>query len=70
MSTVLNAGPAVLLATSDQGDIDLSSPTGELMAQIKTAVSEHEIAMMRVRSAGPPPAGRAGIAKWSTRSAT
>jgi DNA invertase Pin-like site-specific DNA recombinase len=39
----------VLLATTGQGVIDLFSPTGVLMAQIKTAVSEHEIAMMRVR---------------------
>ncbi|MCV7179546.1 recombinase family protein [Mycolicibacterium sphagni] len=39
----------VLLATTGQGEIDLDSPTGILAAQIKTAVSEHEIAMMRVR---------------------
>jgi DNA invertase Pin-like site-specific DNA recombinase len=39
----------VHLATTGQGDIDLFSPTGILAAQIKTAVSEHEIAMMRVR---------------------
>ena len=41
----------VLLATTGQGDIDLYSPTGVLTAQIKTAVSEHEIAMMKVRHA-------------------
>lgn len=39
----------ILLATSNNGDIDLSTPAGELMATIKTAVSTHEIAMMRVR---------------------
>ncbi|WP_046317824.1 recombinase family protein [Mycobacterium sp. UM_Kg1] len=42
-------GRPILLATTGQGDIDLSSPTGVMMAQVKTAVSEHEIAMMRVR---------------------
>lgn len=42
-------GRPVPLATTGQGDIDLFSPTGVMMAQIKTAVSEHEIAMMRVR---------------------
>lgn len=42
-------GRHVPLATTGQGDIDLYSPTGVLAAQIKTAVSEHEIAMMRVR---------------------
>jgi DNA invertase Pin-like site-specific DNA recombinase len=39
----------VPLATTGQGDIDLYSPTGVLAAQIKTAVSEHEVSMMRVR---------------------
>jgi hypothetical protein len=42
-------GRPAKLATTGQGEIDLHSPTGVLMAQIKTAVSEHEIAMMRVR---------------------
>lgn len=42
-------GRKVPLATTGQGDIDLYSPTGVLAAQIKTAVSEHEIAMMKVR---------------------
>ena len=42
-------GRPVALATTGQGDIDLFSPTGVMMAQIKTAVSEHEIAMMKVR---------------------
>ncbi|WP_073698451.1 recombinase family protein [Mycobacterium sp. ST-F2] len=42
-------GRPVLLASTNQGEIDLSSPTGVMMAQVKTAVSEHEIAMMRVR---------------------
>ena len=39
----------ILLATSNNGDIDLSTPSGVLTATIKTAVSEHEIAMMRIR---------------------
>jgi DNA invertase Pin-like site-specific DNA recombinase len=42
-------GREVKLATTGQGGIDLFSPTGVMMAQIKTAVSEHEIAMMKVR---------------------
>lgn len=42
-------GRPVKLATTGQGEIDLFSPTGVLQAQIKTAVSEHEVAMMRVR---------------------
>ena len=42
-------GRHVPLATTGQGDIDLYSPTGVLTAQIKTAVSEHEVAMMSVR---------------------
>jgi DNA invertase Pin-like site-specific DNA recombinase len=58
-------GRKIKLATTGQGEIDLFSPTGVLMAQIKTAVSEHEIAMMRVRQQR---AGRAraqlGKPKW------
>ena len=42
-------GRKVALATTGQGDIDLYSPTGVLAAQIKSAVSEHEIAMMKIR---------------------
>ena len=42
-------GREIKLATTGQGDIDLYSPTGVLTAHIKAAVSEHEIAMMRVR---------------------
>ncbi len=42
-------GRRVPLATTGQGDIDLYSPTGVLAAQIKTAVSEHEVAMLKVR---------------------
>jgi DNA invertase Pin-like site-specific DNA recombinase len=42
-------GRKIPLATTGQGDVDLYSPTGVLTAQIKTAVSEHEIAMMKVR---------------------
>lgn len=39
----------ILLATSNNGDIDLSTPSGVLTATIKTAVSEHEISMMKLR---------------------
>ena len=39
----------IKLATSNNGKIDLSTPGGVLTATIKTAVSEHEIAMMQVR---------------------
>jgi DNA invertase Pin-like site-specific DNA recombinase len=39
----------IKLATSNNGDIDLSTPSGVLTATIKTAVAEHEIAMMKVR---------------------
>jgi len=42
-------GRPILFATTGQGEIDLYSPAGVLTAQIKTAVSEHEIAMMKVR---------------------
>jgi DNA invertase Pin-like site-specific DNA recombinase len=42
-------GRQIPLATTGQGEIDLYSPTGVLTAQIKTAVSEHEVAMMKVR---------------------
>jgi DNA invertase Pin-like site-specific DNA recombinase len=58
-------GRKIPLATTGQGEIDLYSPTGVLTAQIKTAVSEHEIAMMkiRMRRAGSQRAER-GIPKW------
>jgi len=39
----------IKLATSNNGDIDLSTPSGVLTATIKTAVAEHEVAMMRIR---------------------
>jgi DNA invertase Pin-like site-specific DNA recombinase len=42
-------GREIKLATTGQGEIDLYSPTGVMTAQIKTAVSEHEIAMMKIR---------------------
>jgi DNA invertase Pin-like site-specific DNA recombinase len=42
-------GREVKLATTGQGEIDLYSPAGVLTAQIKTAVSEHEVAMQKVR---------------------
>ena len=42
-------GRRIPLATTGQGDIDLNSPAGVMMAQVKTAVSEHEVAMMKVR---------------------
>lgn len=55
----------ILLATSNNGDIDLTTPSGVLTATIKTAVSEHEVAMMRVRQlrAARQRAER-GIPKW------
>jgi DNA invertase Pin-like site-specific DNA recombinase len=45
----MSLGREVKLATTGQGDVDLYSPTGVLAAQIKTAVSEHEVAMLKVR---------------------
>jgi recombinase/recombinase-like zinc beta ribbon protein len=42
-------GRPIKFATTGQGDIDLYSPTGIFAMQIKTAVSEHEVAMMRIR---------------------
>jgi DNA invertase Pin-like site-specific DNA recombinase len=42
-------GREIKLATTGQGDVDLYSPTGVMMAQVKTAVSEHEVAMLKVR---------------------
>ena len=39
----------IKLATTGQGEIDLYSPAGVLTAQIKTAVTEHEISMMKIR---------------------
>lgn len=42
-------GREIKLATTGQGEIDLYSPTGVMMAQVKTAVSEHEVAMLKVR---------------------
>lgn len=55
----------ILLATSNNGDIDLSTPSGVLTATIKTAVSEHEVAMMkiRMRRAAVQKAER-GLPKW------
>ena len=55
----------ILLATSNNGDIDLSTPSGVLTATIKTAVSEHEISMMKIRmsrAANRRPSGV--IPKW------
>ncbi|EJZ09468.1 recombinase family protein [Mycolicibacterium vaccae] len=39
----------ILLSTNRQGDIDLDSPSGVLMAQMNTSFAEHEIAVMKVR---------------------
>lgn len=57
----------ILLATSNNGDIDLSTPSGVLTATIKTAVSEHEISMMkiRMRRAAVQKADR-GLPQWKT----
>jgi len=58
-------GRHVPLATTGQGDIDLCSPTGVLQAQIKTAVSEHEVAMLKVRQRrAARQRAEQGIAKW------
>jgi DNA invertase Pin-like site-specific DNA recombinase len=58
-------GRKIPLATTGQGDIDLYSPTGVLTAQIKTAVSEHEIAMMKVRMRrAARHRAEQGIPKW------
>jgi DNA invertase Pin-like site-specific DNA recombinase len=58
-------GRKIPLATTGQGDIDLYSPTGVLTAQIKTAVSEHEIAMMKVRQRrAARQKAEQGIPKW------
>ena len=55
----------ILLATSNNGDIDLSSPSGVLTATIKTAVSEHEVAMMRIRmKRAARQKAEQGIPKW------
>ena len=54
----------IQLATSNNGDIDLTTPRGVLTATIKTAVSEHEIAMMRIRmKRAARHEGRAGCAE-------
>jgi DNA invertase Pin-like site-specific DNA recombinase/ribosomal protein L37AE/L43A len=39
----------IKLATSNNGDLDLSTPAGMMTATIKTAVSTHEIDMMKIR---------------------
>jgi hypothetical protein len=55
----------ILLATSNNGDIDLSTPSGVLTATIKTAVSEHEVAMMRIRmKRAARMKAKQGIPKW------
>ena len=55
----------ILLATSNNGDIDLSTPTGVLTATIKTAVSEHEVAMMRIRmKRAARQRAEQGLPKW------
>ncbi|MGH3522001.1 MAG: recombinase family protein, partial [Mycobacterium sp.] len=58
-------GRKIPLATTGQGDVDLYSPTRVLAAQIKTAVSEHEIAMMKVRQRrAARQKAEQGIPKW------
>lgn len=55
----------ILLATSNNGDIDLSTPSGVLTATIKTAVSEHEVAMMKIRMRrAARQRAEQGIPKW------
>ncbi len=56
----------ILLATSNNGDIDLSTPSGVLTATIKTAVSEHEVAMMKIRMRrAARQKAEQGIPKWT-----
>jgi DNA invertase Pin-like site-specific DNA recombinase len=56
----------ILLATSNNGDIDLSTPSGVLTATIKTAVSEHEISMMKIRMRrAARQKAELGIPKWT-----
>jgi DNA invertase Pin-like site-specific DNA recombinase len=56
----------IKLATSNNGDIDLSTPSGVLTATIKTAVSEHEIAMMKIRMRrAARQKAEQGIPKWT-----
>ncbi len=58
-------GREIRLATTGQGEIDLYSPTGVMMAQIKTAVSEHEISMMKVRQRrAAQQKAEKGLPKW------
>lgn len=61
----LFAARGIKLATTNSGDIDLASPQGMMIAQIKTAVSQHEVAMMKLRMkrAARDKAER-GIPKW------
>ncbi|MCA9642510.1 MAG: recombinase family protein, partial [Myxococcales bacterium] len=55
----------ILLATSNNGDIDLSTPSGVLTATIKTAVAEHEISMMKVRMLrAARQKAEQGVPKW------
>lgn len=57
----------ILLATSNNGEIDLFTPSGVLTATIKTAVSEHEIAMMRTRMKRVArQKAEQGVPKWTT----
>ena len=54
-----------LLATSNNGEIDLSTPSGVLTAGIKTLVSEHEISMMKLRMRrAAQQAAQRGTPKW------
>jgi DNA invertase Pin-like site-specific DNA recombinase len=56
----------ILLATSNNGDIDLSTPSGVLTATIKTAVSEHEVSMMKIRMRrAARQRAEEGIPKWN-----
>ena len=58
-------GRQVPLATTGQGDVDLYTPTGVMTAQIKTAVSEHEVAMMKVRMRrAARQKAEQGVPKW------
>jgi DNA invertase Pin-like site-specific DNA recombinase len=53
------------LATTGGGDIDLYSPQGVFIAQVKTAASEHEVGMMKVRMRrAAVQKAQKGIPKW------
>lgn len=56
----------IKLATTNSGDIDLASPQGMMIAQIKTAVSQHEVAMLKLRQKrAARQKAEQGVPKWT-----